>query len=911
MRLESITLRSYRVHRELTVLFDAACTLIGGPNESGKSTLIEATQRALFLRAKTGGEVQKSMVSRRFGGHPEVEVGFTARGRRWQVVKRFSGPSGTVTLNEVGGQSWSGDEAEEKLGELLGTEIVGGHAARRIGEVWAHLWIWQGCAGEDPTDHANTHCADLLARLQHEGGAAAVRSACDARVADAIARRHSALFKDNGDARSGSELAQAQAAEAEARAAHAVAQQSLDRVEAAVAEFGAAEGAIRAAEQARAQLQPQLDEIEGKLARVAALRSEEKIHAPAALAAAEKYDAFAAADARIRRLRVESEEASATLAPLDAETVRFSTEEAARRKADATAEAAWTQVSEALRAARLRSELATAHEQRIEKAAACGQLAARLAQVRLLRGELTARQTALAQFPALTPPKMRALHGLDGECAQAKAALAAMAAGVEVLASDQPVRLGGESLDVGEAKILTEEAILEIGPGIRVRIRPGGGTSLAAARERVRETGEKLRGELDRFGLASLDAAAHALAQREQIEAEITTTTARLEALGTETIEADFAALENARASAEADVQRRAGLVKDLPAPATIEEARELVTQCAQQLREAEERESSARAERKAAAEQWRHATERLEMHRESFQKKKQAVADVAAQLRLLVETHGADKVRAARFVELSTARTEAQAQLDAARRALAELQPEQLTRDRERLARSLAQHAAAQREAEEKRATARGELQRDGAIDPQAELALAEERLRSATARREREQRRGEAIALLHTLFCEEQKALAEQFTRPLAAKISGYLECLFGPGARAEVTLEASTFQGLRLIRPTHGEGAFEFGHLSGGTREQFAAAVRLALAEVLAETHDGSLPIVFDDAFTYSDPDRVQVLQRMLDLAATRGLQVIVLSCNPADYAALGAKQIASIQGQERWPRSLSGD
>jgi hypothetical protein len=30
-------------------------------------------------------------------------------------------------------------------------------------------------------------------------------------------------------------------------------------------------------------------------------------------------------------------------------------------------------------------------------------------------------------------------------------------------------------------------------------------------------------------------------------------------------------------------------------------------------------------------------------------------------------------------------------------------------------------------------------------------------------------------------------------------------------------------------------------------------------------------------------------------MLDFAASRGLQIIVLTCNPSDYAALGAKQI----------------
>jgi hypothetical protein len=64
---------------------------------------------------------------------------------------------------------------------------------------------------------------------------------------------------------------------------------------------------------------------------------------------------------------------------------------------------------------------------------------------------------------------------------------------------------------------------------------------------------------------------------------------------------------------------------------------------------------------------------------------------------------------------------------------------------------------------------------------------------------------------------------------------------------------------------------------------------------MAEVLAEEHGGCLPVVFDDAFTNSDPDRVQKLQRMLDLAAVRGLQVIVLSCNPSEYTGLGAKTV----------------
>ena len=154
---------------------------------------------------------------------------------------------------------------------------------------------------------------------------------------------------------------------------------------------------------------------------------------------------------------------------------------------------------------------------------------------------------------------------------------------------------------------------------------------------------------------------------------------------------------------------------------------------------------------------------------------------------------------------------------------------------------------------------------------------------------------RQSQAIALLDQLFVEEQKCLAEQFTRPLADKISGYLQCIFGAGARVQVDLENNEFSGLRLSRPNLGAAPFSFDTLSGGAKEQTAAAVRLAMAEVLAGDYGGCLPVVFDDAFAYSDPERVNQLQRMLDLAATRGLQVIVLTCNPTDYASLGARTI----------------
>ena len=81
--------------------------------------------------------------------------------------------------------------------------------------------------------------------------------------------------------------------------------------------------------------------------------------------------------------------------------------------------------------------------------------------------------------------------------------------------------------------------------------------------------------------------------------------------------------------------------------------------------------------------------------------------------------------------------------------------------------------------------------------------------------------------------------------------------------------------------------GKEFYNFEQLSGGMREQLSAALRLSMADVLKSVHDGSLPLVFDDAFTNSDPKRIHMVKEMLKSAVDRGLQVILLTCDPVMY------------------------
>jgi uncharacterized protein YhaN len=271
----------------------------------------------------------------------------------------------------------------------------------------------------------------------------------------------------------------------------------------------------------------------------------------------------------------------------------------------------------------------------------------------------------------------------------------------------------------------------------------------------------------------------------------------------------------------------------------------------------------------------------------------KRQVTGFEAQLQYLVDQHGDDDPRAKAIEGARNAKNAADAALAETRASLEALQPDLLDADRERLQRAWEETERQKQDAVTLRAVSQAALRSDGTVDPSSALAHAEARFAAATEHLEAVSRKADAIALVDRLFQDEQRALADQFSQPLARKISSYLQCLFGTDADAVVTFQDNRFQGIQLVRSGQG-GSESFENLSGGTREQVAAAVRLAIAELLSVDHMNPLPVVFDDSFAYSDPERVKTLQRMLDLGASRGLQIIVLSCNPA----------RSAHGRARW-------
>jgi hypothetical protein len=135
---------------------------------------------------------------------------------------------------------------------------------------------------------------------------------------------------------------------------------------------------------------------------------------------------------------------------------------------------------------------------------------------------------------------------------------------------------------------------------------------------------------------------------------------------------------------------------------------------------------------------------------------------------------------------------------------------------------------------------------------------------------------------------FDQERRSLSQRYSLPLGQAISRYLNCLAVPGYEPGLDFEPN--KGFANLQLRQGGEGFRFEELSGGMREQLNGALRLAIAEVLQPAYDGCLPLLFDDAFTNSDPTRQEGLRQMLQQGIARGLQIVLLSCTPELYAPL---------------------
>ena len=467
MRLISCRLQNVRRHRSLELSFGRQLTLIAGSNESGKSTLVEALHKGLFLRATATGRGVDELRSRLHAGLPEVEIRFEAEADTWRLRKRFAGAGGTCQLSSAGGEALSGPAAEERLAALLGFEApVEGRRIAQLPERWAHLWVRQGDAGLNPLS-GNQERYDhnrLVEQLQRQGTSTALESGVDQLVLELIQQQVAELYTATGRVKAGSPLAEAQRRSSDTQQALEIAQQHLADLESAMEQWRSLnerletiERDLRPALQLELELQRSINLLQAQLQ-------------PLLQQQQERDQLLQQQQQGLQEQELLQEQLAALVKQHDNQSKQRDQRVGQRQELSAQLQQL-TQRQELL-------QLLLDLQQLEAEAQQCREHQHKLQQ---LQAEAELHKQQLSALPEITADQVRQLRQAEQALAQATARREAMAASLEVLNSDQTIVLNGAILNRGERQRLEAPAQLQVGNGVLLEIRPGGGEALSQA----------------------------------------------------------------------------------------------------------------------------------------------------------------------------------------------------------------------------------------------------------------------------------------------------------------------------------------------------------------------------------------------------------------------------------------------
>ena len=903
MRLLNCQLQNVRLHGDLEIAFSPRLTLIGGPNESGKSTLVEALHRVLFLKASATGAPVEALQSRLHLGQPVVQLSFEARGDVWTLRKRFSGNSGQVSLvAQSSGQPFNGPVAEELLAELLGVdETVGSKQANTVlPSRWAHLWVRQGDAAGDllARGKGSYDFDQLRLQLERSGGAAVQQSAHDQRVEQRIQQLLDANLTSRGaKAKSPLFLREQDLQAAQQRMALALSRlQAYDDASEELAEIGEQLEQLQAVErpalQARQQALLQARAEAGRLDNAIQLAGQTL--EPIRL----RHEAAAQGLQQLDGLQAEIEPRQRRLADLETRVAAADGREQELTAAGYQRRSTWDTLKLQRQTLEQRQLLLQRLVERTASAEALQRLAGELNRLRQNASQRQGVEQQLAALPVLGKQDLQQLRQLDQRQRDSRTRLEVMAAGVTLLRADQPVLIDGRPLQVGEPQRLSAAFQLQVGEGVVLEIAPGGGQALEELEGHVQVAQEQLTARLKAIGAASLEAAEALLELRTALEQQ-RAGLPDAAAATLEPLEQQRASLEQRLEELDAELEElaasRQALEQEQPLPQALAELQALQQQIGRNLSHTSAAFQSAEQDLEAA----RAALQQFRQQRLSEAGQLEVVrgelADRTGRLAAMIGERGERTEQVSRLRALQAERQQAEGQLGRLQAERAALGGADAERQQGQLQEQLETLNKRQEQLLDQRGAAKQRCDSISAQDPYAAVEQARLQLETAEADHRQLRRVIDAHALLRDLFQEAQADLSSRYSEPLAQAIGAYLRPLVPDGPVARLDYDQSKgFQGLQLRR---GQEFYDFDALSGGMREQLAAALRLSMADVLKDAHDGCLPLVFDDAFTNADPQRIALVKRMLSAAVERGLQVILLTCDPAAYGPF-AEQVVEL-------------
>lgn len=881
MRLHRLAVRDYKAITHREVLFpDSGILVVEGPNEVGKSTLLDALDLVLdFKDSSRRARIREAQpIGRDVGPHVEVEL--SSGPYRFVYRKQWLRHCATeLDILTPRREHLVGDVAHERVRALLAQTAD------------LHLWKALRLMQADPLVPGEfASSSALAAALDTASGTAADAGGAGETLLAAAEAAYLRFFtprngQPTGEYRGAIERVEAArravaaAQEEVAAVAHDVEQHGQLAADLSRLTQGIAEASVREQEQADElshlrQVAEGLSEALRRRDEAAAVldrareRHSERVDAAAEIVAVTQ--GIDAAQALRDELRGRLTPADDELAAADAE----------HERAAAALEATRDEFDRASAALARRRDEHEAHA-----------LRRRLRGVREARAELAVAHAGL-ETDTVTTAALREIEAAAQAVDLAAAAHVAGSAAIVLRAvgGDRSIVVDGQVVDVPDGQAwespIAEPTQIAI-PGLfDVELRPEAGARPRAAA--VADARDALADLLVAAGCASVSQARACHDRRHEHERQRAGAQSRLRALldgdDHETLLGRLERLEAARA-------RLGAPADEVPAgdppgdtshlEAAVGRARAAQAQARTELDAAHTRRQALRA----GVEQLRLEATRAEEHVASLQRQ---VQDLRGRL---------DAARAARpDAELDGALASAGAALRAADEQLADRTARLADHDLEAL-RELHRAVEAEvvalrarrREVEEELIRVQARLDQAGGQGRSEAYDAARTQLEHAVRAHERLRRHAEAAKLLRDTLTSHSQAAKASYVRPFGDAVARLGRIVYGASFEVEVDdalrITARVLEGRRI----------PYEALSTGAKEQLAIITRLACATLVDA--DNGVPVVIDDALGYSDPDKLRRV--CAAVGRLRGqAQVVLLTCTPGRYAAIPQAEVVRL-------------
>lgn len=838
------------------------------PNETGKSTLLEALRAAFFVRFNTRNQLAQSFAPHGDAVGPEVEVAFDVDGARWSVTKHFlrrasvevSGPQGRA----------QGEEAEARLNALLGSV----RDTSRGGDVATYgalglLWVAQTEA-LSVTAPAQIVRDSVTSTLEAEVGSI-MGGAAYHRVRNRVEAQYELYWTPTGQKRGRQTAARErlEAAETTAREAAdrlAMLERSFSDVEAARARLKivqremadntdaqtrqdliASLDVARAAAQILSTRRAEQEAINGKVTALADLRQR---HEDATRARMKAEAALTLASER--RLGVADTFSAARQKVVDARTAL----DAAR----ADRQAARTALAEG--------------EEQIRRSRRCAAVkAARRRYADLLKFE-EQRSTAKAlSDTAIAPKVLSSLEAHERAVAEAQAVVNAGATRITLSGSADGITIDGVPMALGTST-LDREVHIRFGDA-ELKIAPP--ASVASAAEFLVSALRKRKAALDDLGVVDLAAARVRNQTARDAAADLRTLEARIQAAtpaddvlqlaaGSADLKLFIAELGEEEAVGEEELPDIAVLTEGMEtADSAVARAEGTQDSAIEALRRAEQEEAPlAMAEARATSDVANAVSthEAIEQRpewatlAEDLVKAREQAAEASVKVEDAFRDASAHDVAAInRKIELIDARVRTTVET------------------RTRLETDIAR--------------LEGTIESEGGLGLADRAAAASEEVEAARLALQRITDEAETLKVLRSTLDAARNETSAKFVGPVAARAKHYIERLL-PGC--EITFS----EDLGLESVSRAGMDERCASLSRGTQEQLAVLTRIAFADMLLE-QGKPVSLILDDPLVYSDDARLDTMIEILSEAATR-MQVVLLTCRDRAFRHVAGNRIA---------------